>query len=91
MMADHNHLLSKEDQALSDAYLRIRALLNAWDTAPGGADRFEVTEQRLTELLARAAKITCPACGTVVEQVASATLDLALWQHWHWVCPKRPR
>lgn len=33
-----------------------------------------------------APQITCPACGTIVKQVASATLDLALWQHWNWVC-----
>jgi hypothetical protein len=34
-------------------------------------------------------RINCPACGTSVVQVASATLDLALWQHWNWACPKR--
>jgi len=33
--------------------------------------------------------IECPACGALVPQVASATLTLALWQHWNWVCPKR--
>lgn len=30
--------------------------------------------------------IDCPACGASVRQVASATLSLALWQHWEWVC-----
>ena len=33
--------------------------------------------------------IACPACGEQVRQVSSATLDLALWQHWNWVCSKR--
>jgi hypothetical protein len=34
-------------------------------------------------------EIVCPACGVTVKQVASATLDLALWQHYNWVCTKR--
>ncbi len=38
---------------------------------------------------ARASEIDCPACGVTVKQVASATLSLAIWQHWNWVCPKR--
>lgn len=33
--------------------------------------------------------IECPACGASVPQVASATLSLALWQHWNWACPRR--
>jgi hypothetical protein len=32
--------------------------------------------------------IDCPLCGVSVEQVASATLSLALWQHVNWVCAK---
>lgn len=32
--------------------------------------------------------IDCPLCGVRVEQVASATLSLALWQHVNWVCAK---
>jgi hypothetical protein len=32
--------------------------------------------------------ITCPACGETVQQVSSATLSLALWQHWNWTCQK---
>ena len=34
-------------------------------------------------------EIDCPACGETVKQVASATLSLALWQHWNWTCQKR--
>ncbi len=30
--------------------------------------------------------IACPDCGQIVNQVASATLALALWQHQNWVC-----
>jgi hypothetical protein len=33
--------------------------------------------------------IACPACGETVQQVASATLSLALWQHWNWTCKFR--
>lgn len=32
--------------------------------------------------------LTCPRCGETVKQVASATLELALWQHVNWVCKK---
>jgi hypothetical protein len=31
-------------------------------------------------------EIECPACGETVKQVASATLSLALWQHYTWTC-----
>ena len=31
-------------------------------------------------------EINCPVCGTIVKQVASDTLSLALWQHWNWKC-----
>lgn len=51
------------DKSTSDAYLRIRALLGAWDTNKGGENRFEVTEQaivalkdRITELEAELSK-----------------------------------
>jgi hypothetical protein len=43
----------KSERELSDAYLRIRQMVNAWDTTPGGADRFEVTEGKIKEMLAR--------------------------------------
>jgi hypothetical protein len=33
-------------------------------------------------------QIDCPLCGETVQQVASATLSLALWQHCNWTCPK---
>lgn len=38
------------EKEISDAYLRVRALLNAYDTKPGGEDRFEVTEQAIRDL-----------------------------------------
>ena len=31
-------------------------------------------------------QIECPACGETVRQVSSATLSLALSQHYRWVC-----
>ena len=55
-------LKAERDEAMraakevSDAYLRVRKLLGAWDTQPGGADRFEVTERAITKLLGRVAK-----------------------------------
>ncbi len=30
--------------------------------------------------------IGCPLCGKQVNQVASATLSIALWQHTNWAC-----
>jgi hypothetical protein len=41
----------KAEIELSDAYLRIRKLVNAWDTKPGGTDRFAVTEKRIQDIL----------------------------------------
>jgi hypothetical protein len=46
---------------------------------------------RLQEEREQMTSIHCPACGLPVAQVASATLSLALWQHWNWACSKRPR
>lgn len=43
-----------ENEALSDSYLRIRKIVGAWNTKPGGVDRFEVTEAAVTALKARA-------------------------------------
>lgn len=34
--------------------------------------------------------IACPACGDTVRQVSSATLGLALFQHWNWACRRTP-
>jgi hypothetical protein len=58
-MSEHDELarvraeletMRRSEKELSDAYLRIRALVNAWDTQPGGIDRFAVTEQRVSAL-----------------------------------------
>lgn len=38
---------------------------------------------------AAAPSIDCPLCGETVQQVASATLSLALWQHVNWKCSRR--
>jgi hypothetical protein len=46
-----NAAFKTSEKNLSDAYLRIRELLNAYDTQAGGADRFEVTERKLKELI----------------------------------------
>ena len=40
---------NNEDKEMHESYLRIRAILNAFDTNHGGANRFEVTERRAQE------------------------------------------
>lgn len=42
----------KAEKITSDAYLRIRALVDAWDTNYGGENRFEVTEQKIKNMKA---------------------------------------
>jgi hypothetical protein len=42
----------ESEEELSDAYLRIRAKLDAWDTKHAGADRFDVTEKALDDVIA---------------------------------------
>lgn len=44
--------LKTAEREISDAYLRVRKLLNAYDTKPGGTDRFEVTERCIETLKA---------------------------------------
>lgn len=43
--------LRKSEQELSDAYLRIRELVEAWETSLGGANRFEITEAAIRKLI----------------------------------------
>ena len=40
------------EKEISDAYLRIRKLVGAWDTQEGGVDRFDVTELAIRKLVA---------------------------------------
>ena len=40
------------EKEISDAYLRIRKLVSAWDTQEGGMDRYEVTESAIRKLVA---------------------------------------
>jgi len=53
----------------------------------------ETTRRQLQEEIERLKQkgntIACPACATGVKRVASASLDLALWQHWNWNCQTR--
>ncbi len=42
--------LETSEKNISNAYLRVRALLGAFDTQPGGSDRFEVTENAIRAL-----------------------------------------
>ena len=46
-----NAALLKAERVISDAYLRVRALVNAYDTSHGGADRFAVTERLIKDLI----------------------------------------
>lgn len=41
------------ERETSDAYLRIRELVGAWRTTEGGANRYEVTEAAIKELIRR--------------------------------------
>jgi hypothetical protein len=60
--------------------------------AEGGWVRWQDVEAAAAALstASPAPAIDCPLCGVRVEQVASATLSLALSQHVHWVCAKQP-
>jgi len=42
--------LRKAEKELSDAYLRVRELVGAWNTNHGGENRFEVTENAIKAL-----------------------------------------
>lgn len=83
-MADHAALIARLREMERDCLSGQRT---------GKSDRWALTiRQAIAALTAdRAAEptIECPACGASVPQVASATLSLALWQHWNWACPRR--
>jgi len=77
---------------------RLRETLRQWREDAGSETSREycigllvAVESELSHVLAErpAETIDCPVCGETVSQVASATLSLALWQHWNWTCPKR--
>jgi hypothetical protein len=57
----------KSEKELSDAYLRIRELVGAWDTKPGGEDRFEVTEAAVKRLREENETLLC-SCGELEEE-----------------------
>lgn len=54
--------LTKAEKELSDAYLRIRELVGAWDTNHGGENRFEVTENKIKELEAENIRLKNRVC-----------------------------
>ena len=62
--------MTKAEKELSDAYLRIRQLVGAWNTKPGGVDRFEVTENAIKAL------------RTQLEEMKSILRQLE-WSHMH--------
>lgn len=47
----------RAERSVSDAYLRIREIVGAWNTKPGGVDRFEVTEAAVRGLKERVAEL----------------------------------
>lgn len=47
----------RAERSVSDAYLRIREIMGAWNTKPGGVDRFEVTEAAVRGLKERLAEL----------------------------------
>lgn len=48
------NLWRTKEKLIGEAYLRIRKLVGAWDTCFGGFDRFEVTENKIKELIKKA-------------------------------------
>ena len=50
-LRNQNAELLKAEHKISEAYLRIRKLVNSFDTDFAGENRFEVTEQKVAELL----------------------------------------
>ncbi len=52
-LQEQNNDLKKSEKELSDAYLRIRELVGAWDTNHGGENRFELTEKKIADLQER--------------------------------------
>jgi hypothetical protein len=65
--------LRSGEKEISDAYLRVRGLVGAWDTKPGGTDRFEVTERKIKELIGLAARVRKLPNGPHIEAVNYAT------------------
>lgn len=49
-LKEENKRLKEAEKELSDAYLRIRELVGAWDTNKGGENRFKVTEDKIKRL-----------------------------------------
>lgn len=48
-----NKLFRDAEKELSDAYLRIRKLVGAWNTNFGGENRYQVTEDAIKDLRTR--------------------------------------
>lgn len=74
-LTDQRDAYWKAERETSAAYLRVRTLVDAWDTAPGGTDRFEVTERHITELKARAEQ-----AEQHVKELGAQVVDLASWK-----------
>ena len=82
----------------SDCVVVLRALEYYVDTSESRPARYnehiDAAEKLFKQLLAEreapavAMQVDCPLCGEQVQQVASATLSLALWQHVQWACRK---
>lgn len=74
--------LEKSERELSDAYLRVRKLLNAYDTKFGGADRFEVTEAAIVALQEKA-KSAAPDPRVAVLEASIAEHKAKVEGEWH--------
>lgn len=74
----------KSEKELSEAYLRIRTLVNAFDTNKGGENRFEITENKIKDLKQKlekaveALRYIFDNCDSEQEKWAEKTAEKAL-------------
>lgn len=78
-MASRIENLTASEKEISDAYLRIRTMLDAFDTAPGGTDRFEVTEKKLRSLMSFALHIHTLVCTCKTEHELATEVGIACY------------
>lgn len=64
------------EKQISDAYLRIRTLVDAWDTNEGGENRFEVTENKIKDLKKQVDKLSGSYGWVSYEKMADENREL---------------
>jgi hypothetical protein len=84
-MLDVDRLRQAASQCVFEVQPEVRpGIVGEW--LSNLADRVEqaVRDIGVLRLAALPDSIDCPLCGQLVRQVSSATLSLALWQHFNW-------